>query len=100
MVVETMRTEHLSHVEAARQFKVSCDKLVASWERIYIEEGLDGLAIERRGRKSTGRPRKLSKDVEEGLIAENQQLRAEVAYLKNLQDLVLERERHQQKKRR
>lgn len=100
LVVETMRTEHLSHVEAARQFKVSCDKLVTSWERIYLEEGPEGLAVERRGRSSTGRPCKLSKEVEEDLLDEVQRLRAEVAYLKNLQALVLERERRQQKKRR
>ena len=98
MVVETMRTENLSYVEAARRFKVSCDKSVASWERIYLEEGPEGLAVERRGRAATGRPRKLARDVEEDLIAENQRLRAENAYLKNLQALVLERERRQQKK--
>ena len=60
--------------------------------------GVEGLAVERRGRKSTGRPVKLSKSVEEDLIAENQRLRAEVEYLKNLQALVLERERRQGKK--
>ena len=69
-----------------------------AWERIYLEEGAEGLAVERRGRKSTGRPVKLSKSVEEDLIAENQRLRAEVEYLKNLQALVLERERRQGKK--
>ena len=62
------------------------------------KEKLEGLAVERRGRKSTGRPVKLSKSVEEDLIAENQRLRAEVEYLKNLQALVLERERRQGKK--
>ncbi len=48
-----MRTEHLCHVEAARRFTVFCDKLVASWEHIYLEECLGGLSIEGRGRKST-----------------------------------------------
>ena len=43
---------------------------------------------------------KLSKAVEEDLIAENQRLRAENEYLKNLQALVLEEERHQHRKRR
>jgi len=38
-VVETMRTEHLSYHEAARQFDVSSDTVVAKWERIYLEEG-------------------------------------------------------------
>ena len=57
------------------------------------------MAAERRGRKSS-RPAKLSKAVEEDLIAENQRLRAEIDYLKNLQALVLEEERRQRKKRR
>ena len=57
------------------------------------------MTVERRGRGSTGRPKKLPKDVEEDLLAEVQRLRAEVEYLKNLQALVLEDERRQRKKR-
>ena len=57
------------------------------------------MSVERRGRGSTGRPKKLPKDVEEDLLAEVQRLRAEVEYLKNLQALVLEDERRQHKKR-
>jgi len=104
-VVETMRAEQLSYCEAARQFEVSSDKRIASWERIYLEEGPEGLYIERRGRLSTAggtqkdSPAKLPKQVEEDLISENQRLRAENAYLKNLQALVLEDERRQRKKR-
>ena len=69
-------------------------------ERIYLEEGPEGLAVERRGRKSTGKPKELPSKVEEDLLAEVQRLRAENAYLKNLQALVLEEERRQRKKRR
>ena len=98
-VVETMRSERLSCREAARKFEVSDHKRVSSWERIYLEEGPEGLTIDRRGRSSKGRP-KLSANVEEDLIAENQRLRAEVDYLKNLQALVLEDERRLHKKRR
>ena len=93
MVVETMRKEGMSYCEAARQFKINDHKRVASWERIYLEEGPEGLYIERRGRKSTGRPKKLKPEVEEDLIAEVQRLRAENAYLKKLRALVLEEER-------
>ncbi len=105
MVVETMRKEKLSYCEAARQFEVRDDKRVAAWERIYLTEGPEGLAVERRGRACAasgtqkGRPAKLLPKVEEDLIAENQRLRAEVAYLKNLQALVLEDERKARKKR-
>ena len=60
----------------------------------------EGLAVERRGRRSTGRPKKQPSKMEEDLLAEVQRLRAENAYLKNLQALVLEEERRQRKKRR
>lgn len=105
MVVETMRNEKLSYCEAARQFEVRDHKSVAVWERIYLTEGPESLAAERRGRASAasgtqkGHPPKLNKQVEEDLIAEVQRLRAEVAYLKNLQALVLEDERKARKKR-
>ena len=99
-VVETMHTEGLSFKETARQFKISDDKRVAAWERIYLEEGPEGFQIERRGRKSTGRPpKKLKPEVEEDLIAEVQRLRAEVAYLKKLNALVLEEERQSRRRK-
>ena len=100
MVVETMMREKLSYKEAARQFEVSRDTRVASWERIYLMEGPEGLYIERRGRGSKGRPQQFPKAVEEDLLKEVQRLRAENAYLKKLQALVLEDERHQSKKQR
>ena len=98
-VVETMMNEGLSYKETERRFELPHGR-VASWERIYLEEGPESLAIERRGRGSTGRPRKFPKEVEEDLLAEVQRLRAENEYLKNLQALVLEDERRQRKGRR
>ena len=98
-VVEAVIQGGLSYQEAARIYEVQGHDRIQSWERIYLEEGPEGLAIERRGRRSTGKPRQLSNKVEEDLLAEVQRLRAENAYLKNLQALVLERERRQQKKR-
>jgi transposase len=99
-VVESMLSAKLSYCETARQFDVCDDKRVASWERIYLEEGPEGLYTERRGRGNKGRSVKLNKQIEEDLIAEVQRLRAENDYLKNLQALVLEDERRQRKKRR
>ena len=100
LVVETMQQEKLSYRETARQFEISDHRRLQDWERIYLTEGPEGFAIERRGRGSKGRPPKqLPKDVEEDLLAEVQRLRAEVDYLKNLQALVLEDERRQHKKR-
>ena len=100
LVVETMMKEKLSYRETARRFEVNSHYRIQDWERIYLEEGPEGLAIERRGRNSTGRPKKLPKEVEEDLLAEVQRLRAENDYLKNLQALVLEDERRQRRKRR
>lgn len=98
-VIESMRAEGLSYSETARQFEVNDHHRIQDWERIYLTEGAEGFGIERRGRGSKGRPIKLPKAVEEDLLAEVQRLRAENAYLKNLQALVLEDERHQHKKR-
>ena len=100
MVVETMMKEKLSYRETARRFEVNSHYRIQDWERVYLEEGPEGLAIERRGRSSTVRPKKLPKEVEEDLLAEVQRLRAENDYLKNLQALVLEDERRQRRKRR
>lgn len=96
-VVETMHKDKLSYRETACQFDISNHYIVANWERIYLEEGAEGLQIERRGRKSKGRPAKLKKEVEEDLIAEVQRLRAENAYLKKLNALVSERVRQEKK---
>ena len=99
--VETMMKEKMSYRETARQFEISNHHRVQDWERIYLTEGPEGFAIERRGRSSKGRPPKqLPKQVEEDLLAEVQRLRAENDYLKNLQALVLEDERRQRRKRR
>ena len=99
-VVETIEKENLSIRAAMQEFGINDHKIIERWERIYLEEGPEGLAIERRGSSSKGRPPKqLPKQVEEDLLAEVQRLRAENDYLKNLQALVLEDERRRHKKR-
>jgi transposase len=98
MVIETMQEEELGYRETAQRFENRSDRQVRNWERIYLTEGPEVFAVERRGPGSTGRPKKLPKAVEEDLLTEVQRLRAENEYLKNLQALVLERERRQGKK--
>ena len=98
-VIRTMQEEKLGYMETAERFGIR-HKRVQDWERIYLEEGPEGFRIERRGRSSSGRPKKLPKEVEEDLLSEVQRLRAENDYLKNLQALVLEDERRQRRKRR
>ena len=99
-VIKTMLEEGLSYHETCRIFGVNSRDQIKSWERIYLTEGPAGLAVERRGRSSIGRPKKVPKEVEEDLLTEVQRLRAENEYLKNLQALVLEDERRQRRKRR
>ena len=97
MVIRRIQEEGVSYNESEREYGIA-HGMIQKWERIYLTEGLEGLALERRGRGSTGRAKKLPKEVEEDLLAEVQRLRAENEYLKNLQALVLERERRQGKK--
>ena len=107
-----MREHHLSYHETVRKYwgieesnnGANKRDIVQRWERIYLEEGAEGLMKERRGRACRasgtrkGRPPKLDKKVEEDLIAENQRLRMEIEYLKKLSALVLAEERENGKK--
>lgn len=110
-VIMDMREHHLSYNETVRKYwditrgqEHNYWKQVQRWERIYLEEGAEGLMKERRGRACSsggtrkGRPPKLDKKVEEDLIAENQRLRMEIEYLKKLSALVLAEERENDKK--
>ena len=95
-----MHKECLSYIETAMEFEIKSDRQVRNWERIYLEEGPEGLYVERRGRKSTGRPfKEIKPEVEEDLIAELQRLRAENAYLKKLKALVQEEERQNKRRK-
>ncbi len=108
-VIMDMRNNHLSYSETVRKYWGTQTKAetanyrftLRNWERIYLEEGEIGFMEEKRGRKSTGRPRKkpLDKNVEEDLIAENQRLRMENECLKKLNALVQERIEREQKKK-
>ncbi len=95
-VIEYMHNNHLSLRQTAAEFGIPCKETVSKWERIYYEEGPQGLYRENRGRKSkmsfgNQKNKKISKKTEEDLIAEVQRLRMENDYLKKLQALVQER---------
>lgn len=105
-VIMDMREHRLSYRETERKYNIPKMRAKA-WERIYLEEGEVGLMTERRGRKSTGRPRKksLDKEIENDLIAENQRLKerlqyaeAELEYIKKLSALVQAEEQKNGKK--
>ena len=86
-----------------KDFNLGNHNVVGKWERIYYEEGPQGLYEERRGRNknmsSKPRKKKLSKENEEDLIAEVQRLRMENSYFKKLQALVQERTKPKQSKK-
>ena len=95
-VVEYMHDNHLSLFQTAVKFGIPQDHTVGKWERIYYEEGPQGLYRDNRGRKSkmsSDKPKKtkLDKQTEEDLFAEVQRLRMENEYLKKLNALVQER---------
>ena len=101
-VILDMREHKLSYHETMRKYFLHLAdsknfSFLLKWERKYLEEGIEGLSKENRGRptvngKKRGRPPKLDKQVEEDLIAENQRLRMEIEYLKKLSALVLAEE--------
>ena len=109
-VILDMRESHLSYKETVRRYELGkidsggARQMLQRWERKYLEEGIEGLAKDNRGRptvsgKKRGRPPKLDKNVEEDLIAENQRLRMENECLKKLNALVQERIERERKKK-
>lgn len=99
-VVETMQREKLRYREIAALYGIASHERVRQWERIYLEEGPEGLYVERRGRSSKGRPpKKLKPEAKEDLLAEVQLLRAENAYLKKWNALVAGRVRQEKKQK-
>ena len=79
-VIMDMREHHMSYCETVRKYGLGSVQTGAAfttlhrWERIFLEEGAEGLMKERRGKSygsKKGRPPKLDKKVEEDLIAEN-----------------------------
>ena len=109
-VIMDMREHRLSYHETVRKYELGNDQtggarlMIQRWERIFLEEGAEGLMKERRGRackasgSNKGRPPKLDRKVEEDLIAENQRLRMEIEYLKKLDALVQKRLQEERKK--
>ncbi len=108
-VIMDMREHGLGYQETMRKYFPHLQQrnyqFLKRWERIFLEEGAEGLMKERRGKTCAasgtrkGRPPKLDKKVEEDLIAENQRLRMEIEYIKKLSALVLAEERKNGKRR-
>ena len=111
-VTMDMREHRMGYREVVRKYwyiskgqEANYINVVKRWERIYLEEGAEGLMKERRGKACAasgtkkGRTPKLDPKIEEDLIAENQRLRMEIEYLKKLSALVLAEKQKNGKKR-
>lgn len=98
-VVEDVLNNHISYNEAMKKYDIKGRSKIQQWERVYLTEGVEALYVDRRGRKSTGRPAKLPKQAEEDLLTENQRLRMEIEYLKKLNSLVSKKEQQNRKRK-
>jgi transposase len=96
-VIQRMRAEYLSCAQVAALFNIRNPGCIGRWARCYDEGGLKALAPRKRGRskkmtvpldtKTESLPDAAGRSHEE-LVAEVNQLRMEVAYLKKLRALV------------
>ena len=99
-VIQYRQVNQLSYKETANHFEINLGSTVASWQRIYSEQGFEGLSRPIGRSKKVpdhvkGIPsKKLNESEKEELIRlreENQYLKASIAYQKKLKALVQER---------
>jgi transposase len=108
LVLQDMWDNHLSMLQAALKFDIRDHGVVGRWERAYEEGGVEALAPRPRGKPepmatSVAAPASPPDDdnrSREELLAEVNQLRMEVAYLKKLEALVQARPKQAPKKKR
>jgi transposase len=89
--------------EASAVFNIPSPSTVWKWQNIYETQGIDALLPKKKGRLSMKKEPKKNlpiKGSDEELIAENERLRMENAYLKKLHALIQEKEKSQYKKKR
>lgn len=100
-VLQHMWDNHLSVTQAAARFDIRNHAMVGMWERAYQDGGVEALSLRPRGRpksmatsvpKSESPPDDDQRSREE-LLAEVNQLRMELAYLKKLEALVQARKK-------
>ena len=90
-------------IETAVHFNIGKHSTIGKWEKIYYEKGPQWLynkPCETKKKMSTKHKKnKVSKELEDNLIAENQRLKMENEYLKKLHALVQERIKRENKKK-
>jgi transposase len=89
--------------QTAAVFNIPSSSTIIQWKREIEAKGLDALLRKKKGRPSMKKESKKSLPEEgsqEAILAENERLRMEVAYLKKLHALILEKEKLQNKTKR
>ncbi|MFD1707009.1 helix-turn-helix domain-containing protein [Siminovitchia sediminis] len=90
-VLNFMKETGASYQDTAIEFKMNNPSLIANWNRIFLEEGIEGFVAKPKGRtpmSKNKKPKTLKQEKalsrEEQLERENELLRLENAYLKKL----------------
>jgi transposase len=97
-ILKYMDGNHLSFKETGILFGIN-DHALRNWEQRYLANGMEGLKDKKKGRKPrVPRPKPPKTRLEE-LEEENLNLRIENEYLKKLNALVAEREKHERENR-
>lgn len=89
--------------EATIQFNIPSFSTVWNWWNLFEAKGADALQVKKRERQVMKKEPKQTQHIKgsnEDLLAQNELLRIEVAYLKKLQALILEKKKLQKKKKR
>ena len=111
-VLQYRKIHRLSYRETADHFKIRNGSIIANWQRIYDEKGIDGLFSKIGRPKKSGESKVENKETKEfkattesekeellRLREENMYLKAENLYLKKLRALIHEKELKTKKKR-
>jgi len=99
--IEYRWANDLSYSQAAAKLGILSVNTILTWEKRYLEQGVDGLRDSKKGRPAT-MPKEETKSKapatrEQELEAQIAQLRMENAYLKKLNALVAKREESEKK---
>ncbi|MGJ8513599.1 transposase [Carnimonas bestiolae] len=105
-VIRRMRQEGWSHRQTAIEFNIRSHGHIGKWLSLYHDGGFDALNPKSRGRFSAMSRKRAQQPAKTGdqrsreeLIEENEDLKAEIAYLKKLDELLRKEELNKGKRR-
>jgi transposase len=104
-VINSLKDNNLSLGEACLRFSIRSTSVLTKWISIYQQQGIEGLAIERRGKSNSMAIKDSSKKIikaltdHEKVLEENRLLRAENDFLKKLRALIQKEEEEKKRKR-